>query len=103
MDLVREAFWHEPTALQAAEILKWLMYNEKGASVGMHIRLGDYKYTNRNMPITYYKDALEEVSRRNPNRTLSCVIFSDDIPEAMAVTEALTRCDKRVPVPSELG
>ncbi|CAK0845180.1 unnamed protein product, partial [Prorocentrum cordatum] len=29
MDLVREAFWHQPTAEQAADILKWLMYNEK--------------------------------------------------------------------------
>lgn len=103
MDLVREAFWHEPTALQAAEILKWLMYNEKGPSVGIHIRLGDYKYTNRNMPIQYYKDALDAVKARDPDKSLTCLILSDDIEEALEVTAVLDKCDRRVPVPPDLG
>jgi len=103
MDVVREAFWHQPAAEQAAEILKWLMFNEKGDSVGIHIRLGDYKYTNRNMPITYYKDALDKVKARSSNDTLTCVIFSDDVAEAMQVTAVLEMCDRRVPVPPDLG
>jgi len=103
MDVVREAFWHQPTAEQAAEILKWLMYNEKGETVGIHIRLGDYKYTNRNMPIDYYKDATDAVKARSPDSPLTCVIFSDDVAEAMQVTAVLEACDRRVPVPPDLG
>merc|ERR1712228_673465 len=55
------------------------------------------------MPITYYKDALDEVSRRNTKKALTCVIFSDDVPAAMVITETLKQCTKRVPVPPELG
>jgi len=102
MDLVREAFWHQPSAERAGEALKWLMYNEKGDAVGLHIRLGDYKYTNRNMPISYYIDALDKVRARSPNKPLTCVIFSDDIQEAMSMTGALSQCSKRMPVPPDL-
>lgn len=103
INLVRRAFWHEPSAEQAAEVLKWLMYNEKGASVGIHIRLGDYKYTNRNMPMQYYKDALVEVQKRNAGMSLCCVLFSDDIKEAIEMAEGLELCAKRLPVPQDLG
>jgi len=105
IDLVREAFWHQPTADKAAEVLKWLMYNEKGHQpVGIHIRLGDYKFTNRNMPITYYHDAVNKLKHvGGDDRPMSCLIFSDDIEEAMEFTRALDQCDRRVPVPTDFG
>merc|ERR1719356_489935 len=103
ISLVREAFWHEQSAEKAADVLKWLMYNDRGVHVAIHIRLGDYKYTNRNMPMQYYEDALLEVSTKNGGQNLTCVIFSDDIKEAMTKSEGLSFCSKKVPVPPELG
>ncbi|MBC7916908.1 MAG: glycosyltransferase [Rhodoferax sp.] len=73
-----------PTQALHPDNLALMVQIEQTESVSLHIRRGDY-VTNPNcvvLPLTYYEDALAEVTARIPNAHV--YIFSDDMPWAEA-------------------
>jgi len=96
--MIRLAFWEESVANKAEDTLRWLLWNEKGAAVGIHIRFGDENFTGRNLPLQYYSDALQEVKKHNDGKPLACVIFSDKMDQAMQRSKHFQLCDSRIPM-----
>jgi len=105
IDLVRAAFWDDNTAVKAEDTLRWLLWNEKakGSAVGIHIRFGDDGFTGRNLPMSYYSKALDEIKNRSPDDPLTCVIFSDKVDEAMKRSKRFELCDSRIPMPATIS
>lgn len=96
--LIRSLFWHDETADKAKKILDEIIPSGAEAVVAVHLRLGDYVVTNRNLDMSYYRQALQVVSDRREKKPLTCVIFSDDVAKAMNMTEDFEACESRIPV-----
>jgi hypothetical protein len=96
--MVSQAFWDDSSAEHAESTLRWLLWNnQEGSSVGIHVRFGDEEFMGRNLPLQYYNDALEEVSKHT-NERLTCVIFSDKLEKAMKRSRHFDLCETRIPM-----
>jgi hypothetical protein len=65
--------------------------------VGIHVRFGDEELVGRNLPLQYYNDALEQVSKHTGDK-LTCVIFSDKMEDAMKRSRHFDLCQTRIPM-----
>jgi len=99
LDLIRELFWHEETAVKAQVVLDgWLEHEPAvGSLVGVHLRLGDYIGAGRNLNMSYYSEAFSIVKEKRGTEQLTCVLFSDDIVLAQKVAPELEACTKVIP------
>jgi hypothetical protein len=97
---LRPTFWNPQVADTAKQIMdRWLEQTaQAGAVVGIHLRLGDYIGTGRNLNMDYYRNGLLEVKRHRDVDALTCVIFSDDINLAFNASLELESCTNRIPV-----
>lgn len=102
MGMIRDMFWHQETAAKAKAQLRRIMPkgNNSIVSVSIHLRLGDYVATNRNLDLDYYRTALRMIKKdlRASKVRIACLIFSDDVKTAMKMATEFKQCDYKVPV-----